>query len=162
MRNILKLLLLCPVVAAVSEADITNQHIYLYGTNTFSADVTNNRTLFWQPSKMAFRAGYAINNNNFKNSLLGSYSFGFGYNIRASGSYSIAMGSNTEALSTYASDCRRKPSYSAGSDSWSIVSTIAWIDNGGSILTGGGTHRNNLLEMAPERGVGLWPWNIDE
>lgn len=30
---------------------------------------------------------------------------------------------------------------------------------GGSIMTGGGTHNNNLLEMGPERGVGPWPWN---
>jgi hypothetical protein len=33
------------------------------------------------------------------------------------------------------------------------------IGMGASILTGGGTHNNNLLEMGPERGVGPWPWN---
>jgi hypothetical protein len=28
----------------------------------------------------------------------------------------------------------------------------------GSVVTGGGTHNHNLLEMGPESGRGLWPW----
>jgi hypothetical protein len=29
----------------------------------------------------------------------------------------------------------------------------------GSVLSGGGTHNYNLLELGPERGRGAWPWN---
>jgi len=30
----------------------------------------------------------------------------------------------------------------------------------GSIVTGGGTHNHNLLEIGPERGRGPWPWHV--
>jgi len=33
------------------------------------------------------------------------------------------------------------------------------VGMGSSILTGGGTHNNNLLEQGPERGSSPWPWN---
>ena len=33
------------------------------------------------------------------------------------------------------------------------------LSMGASVLTGGGTHNNNLLERGPERGRGPWPWN---
>jgi hypothetical protein len=33
------------------------------------------------------------------------------------------------------------------------------LSMGVSLLTGGGTHDNNLLEMGPERNNGPWPWN---
>jgi len=29
----------------------------------------------------------------------------------------------------------------------------------GSVVTGGGTHDHNLLEIGPERGRGPWPWH---
>ena len=29
----------------------------------------------------------------------------------------------------------------------------------GSVVTGGGTHNHNLLELGPERGRGPWPWH---
>lgn len=29
----------------------------------------------------------------------------------------------------------------------------------GSVVTGGGTHNHNLLEIGPERGRGPWPWH---
>jgi hypothetical protein len=29
----------------------------------------------------------------------------------------------------------------------------------GSLVTGGGTHNHNLLEIGPERGRGPWPWH---
>lgn len=33
------------------------------------------------------------------------------------------------------------------------------ISMGASLISGGGTHNNNLLEMGPERNRGPWPWN---
>ena len=33
------------------------------------------------------------------------------------------------------------------------------LSMGESLLTGGGTHSNNLLEYGPERGSGAWPWS---
>lgn len=81
---------------------INDQYVFLSGSSTFASSIENNVTFFWQPSKHAFRAGRVPSgSNNFKDSLIGNYSFGFGYNVKASSSYTFAFGDRAEATGFY-------------------------------------------------------------
>ena len=51
---------------------------------------------FWDYGKRAFRGGY-VATTKWDNQYLGLYSFGFGYDVMASGSFAIAMGQGTIA-----------------------------------------------------------------
>lgn len=52
--------------------------------------------MFWNPSKGAFRAGYAAG-DEWNHSSVGQYSFAAGYNATASNSTSIALGNNVSS-----------------------------------------------------------------
>lgn len=54
------------------------------------------RRMMWYPSKAAFRTGY-VETVNWNKDNIGYYSFGAGYNVKASGSNSNALGNSTIA-----------------------------------------------------------------
>ncbi|MFH0954579.1 MAG: hypothetical protein V1777_00550 [Candidatus Micrarchaeota archaeon] len=56
--------------------------------------------LMWIPSKGAFRAG-RVTGSNWDDANIGSYSFGMGYNNKASGESSVAMGEETTASGNF-------------------------------------------------------------
>ena len=69
-----------------------------YDVNFYGAD--NGGRLFWDASKMAFRAGIATG-SQWNDPNVGIYSTAMGYNTEAGGEYSTAMGVNTEASGEY-------------------------------------------------------------
>lgn len=74
--------------------DGTGYDVNFYGTRSGSR-------MFWDESKMAFRAGWDSTGNQWVSDSIGDYSFAAGYIPTASGEKSIAIGSNSNASRPY-------------------------------------------------------------
>lgn len=127
-------------------AEISDNHINLSGSHTFLSSAQNTATFFWQPSKYAFRAGRAMNNTNFHSANLGMYSFGSGYNARASGFSSTAIGFNPFA-SGYCSFAQGYFPYASGSFSVSM-GNFTYASGYGSIAMGLAWDDEDLVETS--------------
>ncbi|MBD2756549.1 tail fiber domain-containing protein [Spirosoma validum] len=80
--------------------NVARSQTVLFGEDTSQVGSANK--LIWYASQGAFRAGYVDNDawsrsSASDNTNIGRYSFGSGYNSRASGSYSTALGNNSYA-----------------------------------------------------------------
>ena len=75
----------------------TNGVLYTgsFGTGTIPTEGSGTR-MMWYPRKAAFRSG-RVTGVQWNDGLIGEYSFGAGYNVRATQDYSVAFGFNTQA-----------------------------------------------------------------
>jgi len=70
-----------------------------FGVGTIPTEGAGAR-MMWHPRKAAFRSGF-VTSFQWNEAFIGDYSFGAGYNTRASGDYGVAFGFNTQATGDY-------------------------------------------------------------